>query len=101
MIEYYTERMTKDWNQERYTVRKYHKWTKKQVWQEANQVPSKNEHTTYGGKKKPKPMQQRLLHSQLIAEKSNNSTMTSSVCGIRLTFTSLETNTFSDLYTSI
>ena len=29
MIEYYTERMTKDWNQERYTVRKYHKWTKR------------------------------------------------------------------------
>ena len=24
MIEYYTERMTKDWNQEWYTVRNYH-----------------------------------------------------------------------------
>ena len=55
MIEYYTERMTKDWNQERYTVRKYHKWTKRP----RNKFNKKQ--TKYQAK----------MNTQLMAEKKN------------------------------
>ena len=75
MIEYYTERMTKDWNQERYTVRNYHNLfyfcllsSKILVLQlhccksKANQLPRKM-NTQLMAEKKRKTMQQRKLTS--------------------------------------
>ena len=77
-IECYTERMTKDWNQERYTVRKYHKWTKRprnKFNKKQTKYQEKNEHTTYGGKKNEKLCNKENLLT-IYGGKSNNSTMT-------------------------
>ena len=92
MIEYYTERMTKDWNQERYTVRNYHnlfyfsllssKILALQLHRcksKANQVPSKM-NTQLMAEKKPKNYATKKTYFQFMAEKSNNSTMTKKHC---------------------